>query len=134
MSWACSLCRDFGTLNQRNKNRLCDYMTTEPARLAGITVLWCWESRLLGSPANQNQARNGTGCNTLLTTHIKIAASKGSPGSCNTRIKVISVEPASPAHIIRSFLPVSGIVTQFAPENFGIHRFSCSCVREYDLI
>ena len=32
MSWV-------GTLVKRNKNQLCDYMTTEPARLAGIPVL-----------------------------------------------------------------------------------------------
>ena len=31
-------------------------------------------------------------------------------------------------------VPVNGIVTQFVPESFGIHRFSGSCVREYDLI
>ena len=36
-----SLCRDPGTLVKRNKNQLCDYMTTEPARLAGIPALWC---------------------------------------------------------------------------------------------
>ena len=36
-----SLCRDPGTLDTRNKNQLCDYMTTEPARLAGIPALWC---------------------------------------------------------------------------------------------
>ena len=28
-------------LDKRNKNQLCDYMTTESARLAGIPVLWC---------------------------------------------------------------------------------------------
>ena len=33
------LCRDHGTLVKRNKNQLSDYMTTEPARLAGIPVL-----------------------------------------------------------------------------------------------
>ena len=39
MSQAGSLCRDLGTLYilvKRNKNQLCDYMTDEPARLAGM--------------------------------------------------------------------------------------------------
>ena len=36
MSWAASFCRDPGTLVKRNKNQLCDYMTTELARLARI--------------------------------------------------------------------------------------------------
>ena len=31
---------DPGTLVKRSKNQLCDYMTTESARLAGIPVLW----------------------------------------------------------------------------------------------
>ena len=26
---------------KRNKKQLCNYITTEPARLAGISVLWC---------------------------------------------------------------------------------------------
>ena len=39
MSRAGSLSRKPGTLVKRNKNDLCDYMTTEPARLAGIPVL-----------------------------------------------------------------------------------------------
>ena len=42
MSWAQgSLCRDLGTFVERNKkkNQLCDYMTTERARLAWIPVL-----------------------------------------------------------------------------------------------
>ena len=41
MRQAGPLCRKPGTLVKRNKNQLCDYMTTEPARLAGIPVLWC---------------------------------------------------------------------------------------------
>ena len=88
---------------------------TEPARLAGITVMlgprleMLQVITLVGSPANQNQATNRTGCNTLLmciasSLYIKIAASRGLPGSCNTRIKVISVEPASTAYIIRPLL------------------------------
>ena len=36
MSRAGSLCRDLGTLVKRNKIKLCDYTTTEPARLAGV--------------------------------------------------------------------------------------------------
>ena len=39
MNQAGSLCRDAGTLVKCNKNQLCDYMTTEPARLAGIPIL-----------------------------------------------------------------------------------------------
>ena len=39
MSRAGPLCRDRGTLVKSNKNQLCDYTTTEPARLAGIPVL-----------------------------------------------------------------------------------------------
>ena len=40
MSWAQgSLCRDLGTFVKRKNNQLCDYMTTERARLAWIPVL-----------------------------------------------------------------------------------------------
>ena len=39
MSRAGSLFRDPGTLVKRNENQLHDFMTTEPARLAGIPVL-----------------------------------------------------------------------------------------------
>ena len=39
MSRAGLLCRDPGTLVKHNKNQLCNYMTTEPAWLAGILVL-----------------------------------------------------------------------------------------------
>ena len=39
MSRAGSLRRDLVTLVEGNKNQLCDYMTTEPAWLAGILVL-----------------------------------------------------------------------------------------------
>ena len=62
MRRAGSLCRDPGTLVKSNKNRVCDYRTTEPARLAGIPVLLCrvdpgWkfskESRLSGGPSNE---------------------------------------------------------------------------------
>ena len=38
MSWAGSLCRKPGNLVKRNKTHLCDYMTTEPAGLAGIPI------------------------------------------------------------------------------------------------
>ena len=41
MGRAGSLCRDPCTLVKSIKNQICDYMTTEPARLAGIPVLWC---------------------------------------------------------------------------------------------
>ena len=115
MSRAGSLCRNLGTLVKRTKNQLCDFMTTEPARLAEIPVLWCrdpgWKF-----PSNHpcraarwmNQARNRTAGNTLLmciasNLYIKLAA----PGwlfSCNTGIKVTSAEQASPAHVIRPLL------------------------------
>ena len=39
MSRAGSLCRDLGTLVKRNKNQLCDYMTTEPARVAWLVYV-----------------------------------------------------------------------------------------------
>ena len=39
MSQAGLLSTDTGTFVNRNKDQLCDYMTTEPARLAGIPVL-----------------------------------------------------------------------------------------------
>ena len=31
---------------ERNKNHFCDYMTSEPARLAEIPVLWCREQEI----------------------------------------------------------------------------------------
>ena len=34
-----SLCRDLGTLVKHNKNQLCDYMTTEPARVAWLVYV-----------------------------------------------------------------------------------------------
>ena len=40
MSRAGSLFRNLGTLVKRNNNQLCDCMTTEPARLAGISVIF----------------------------------------------------------------------------------------------
>ena len=30
-------------LVKHNKNQLCNYMTAEQGRLAGIPVLWCWD-------------------------------------------------------------------------------------------
>ena len=44
MSRAGSLCRKSSALVERNKNQLCDYMTTKTAQLAGIPVLWCRDS------------------------------------------------------------------------------------------
>ena len=38
-TWTGPLCKDLGTIVKRNKNQLCDYMTTEPARLDGIPIL-----------------------------------------------------------------------------------------------
>ena len=39
MSRAGSLCRDLGTLVKRNKNQLCDFVTTEPARVAWLVYV-----------------------------------------------------------------------------------------------
>ena len=121
MSRIGSLCRDFGTLIKRKKNQLCDNMTTEPARLAGILVLWCgisvWNfpsNHACRSARRMNQERNKTADNTLLmhaasSLYIKMVA-QGWPGSCNTGIKVNSAElasltnRASPGHIIRPLL------------------------------
>ena len=33
------IARDLGTLVKRNETQLCDFITTEPARLAGIAVI-----------------------------------------------------------------------------------------------
>ena len=38
-TWTGPLCKDLGTIVKRNKNQLCDYMTTELARLTGIPIL-----------------------------------------------------------------------------------------------
>ena len=66
MSRAGSLCRDLGTLGERNKNQLCYYMTTEPAHLASH---YCDAGIPAGNfPSNHaclavwqmNQARNKT--------------------------------------------------------------------------
>ncbi len=38
MSRAGSVYRDLGTSVKRNKNQLCDYMTTGPARLSGLAL------------------------------------------------------------------------------------------------
>ena len=74
MRQAGPLCRKPGTLVKRNKNQLCDYMTTEPAGLAGISILWC------GAARRMNQARNRVAGNTLF------------------------MRIASPAHVIRPLL------------------------------
>ena len=47
VSRAGPVCRDLGKPVKRNKNQLCDYMTTGPARLAEIPVL------RTGIPANR---------------------------------------------------------------------------------
>ena len=71
MSWAGSLCGKPGTLVTRNKNHLCDYMTTEPALLARHPSIMmipggnflgnhaCWEAQWMA------QARNRTAGSTL---------------------------------------------------------------------
>ena len=102
MSQAGSLCKDLRTSVTRNKNHLCDYMSTEPARLAGIPAVFAGRR---GAARRINQARNRTTGNTLimLVLYIKMAA-PGWPFSCNTGIKVTSAELASPAHVIRPLL------------------------------
>ena len=49
MSRAGPVCRDVGTPVKRNKNQLCDYMTTGPAWLAEIPASRCNEQRFLTS-------------------------------------------------------------------------------------
>ena len=110
-----SLCRDPGTLVNRIKNQLCDYMTTEPARLAGIPVLWCRDPggnfpSNHACPANEPSEKQDS-CMVTHTVHAHC-----SPSSCDQA------------------LTVSCIVTQFSRESFGICRFRGSCMREYDLI
>ena len=134
MSRVGSLCRDPGTLVKRSKNQLCDYMTTEPAGLAGISILWC------GAARRMNQARNRVAGNTLF------------------------MPIASPAHVIRPYcelychavctwklwnLPLSWFVyertrlnlinlrvlnrSRFALKNVGLCPFYCSTVKECNL-
>ena len=64
-----SLCRGLGPLVKRNIIQLCDYTTTESARLAEIPVLWCRDpkrkfsklSPLPGSPANEPSEKQDSG-------------------------------------------------------------------------
>ena len=80
----------FGTLVKCNKNQLCDYMTTEPARwLAGIPAGNFPSNHTCQAARQMNQVRYRTEGNTLLmctasNLYIKMAA-PGWPGSCNTR-------------------------------------------------
>ena len=56
-----SLCRDLGTLVKCNKNELCDYMTTEQARLARVPVL-CRDPRCLpGGLTNEPSEKQDSG-------------------------------------------------------------------------
>ena len=105
MSLADSLCRVSGTLVRRNKNQLCDYMTTEPSQLAGIPGGNFPSSHACRAARRMNQARNRTAGN----VHAHCF-----PGSCDQA------------------LTGSFIVTQFACESFGIYLFHDSCMREYD--
>ena len=59
------LCRDPGTLVRRNKNQLCDYMTTEPAQLAGTPGGNFPSSHACRAARRMNQARNRTAGNAL---------------------------------------------------------------------
>ena len=117
MRRAGSLCRDLGTLVKCNKNQLCEYMTTEPVRLAGSQYCGIPGGNFPSNPACRaarriQQARTRTEGNILLmriasNLYIKMAA-PGWPSSCNTGIKVASAELASPiaspAHVIRPLL------------------------------
>ena len=62
MSRSVSLCRDPGTLVKCNKSQLCDYMTTEPARLAENFQ----SNHACKAAPRMNQARNRTASNILL--------------------------------------------------------------------
>ena len=66
MRRAGSLCRDSGTLVKRkNKNRICDYMTTEPARIAGIPGGNFPCNHACRAAGRMKQATNRTADNTL---------------------------------------------------------------------
>ena len=83
--------------------RLCDYMTTEPAQLAGIPGGNFPSNQACQAARRMNQARNRTAGNTLFM------------------------------RIVPQALTVSCVATQFARETFGICRFRASCMIEYDL-
>ena len=109
------LCRKPGTLDKRNKNQLCDYMTTEPARLAGIPVLWCLDpggnfpsNHPFRAARGLNQAKNGRTGNTLF------------------------MGIAFQAHVIRPLLWV--VLSRSLHVKLWNCRFCGSCVREYDRI
>ena len=96
------LCGKPGTLDKRNKNQLCDYMTTEPARLAGIPVLWCLDPG--GNFPSNHPFRAARGLNQAKNRRTGNIG-HCFPGSCDQA------------------LIVSCIVTQFARESFGIAVF-----------
>ena len=110
MSRAGSLCRDPGTLVKRNKKQLCDYMTTEPARLAGIPVLWCLDPG--GNFPSNHPFRAARGLNQAKNRRTGNIG-HCFPGSCDQA------------------LIVSCIVTQFARGSFGICRFCGPYKGEY---
>ena len=99
-------------------------MTTEPAQLAGISVLWCrfpgWKffkwSRLPGEWTKRETGQRVTHCSCAsLLGRASQPDKPGQPGSCD------------------QVLTVNCIVTQLmASESFGICHFRGSCMREYD--
>ena len=89
MSRVGSLCRDLGTLAKRSKNRLCDYMKTQPVNQTGSLGSQYCDAGISGGnfPSNRacraarrmNKVRNRTAGNTLLmriasNLYIKMAA------------------------------------------------------------
>ena len=80
-----SLCRDPSILVERNKNELCDYRTTEPARLAGIPVLWC----------------RGRGWKLIINNHACRAAQRMNEARNRTAENTLLMRIASPVHVIR---------------------------------
>ena len=65
MNPAGSLCGKPGTLVKRNKNQLCDCMTTKPARFAGIPGGNFPSNHACLAAQGMNQAKNRTAGNIL---------------------------------------------------------------------
>ena len=134
------LWRDLSTLVERNKNHLCDYMTTEPARLAQIPVLWCrdprwiWVNTLAGRPGEWTTAGNTVFMHIASNLYIKMAA-LGWPFSCNTRIKVTLAELASPTNQASLALVIKPLLWVVLSRSLHVKDLEFAAfVREYDLI